>query len=153
MKFNYICDFNLKDCVKTLGLEERGRVQQFVTNEVLNLSDPYVPMRDGTLKNSGHIENGTEIVWNTPYAHYQWGGIVWEDPKLKAAGFEVTDEAGAVVGWKSRKYVTKVPTERALVYNHGEQNGGLRGPRWVERMLQNGGLKKIQDGVRRMVKK
>lgn len=34
MGFNYNCDFNLQDCMKTLGVNERGRVQQVVTDEV-----------------------------------------------------------------------------------------------------------------------
>lgn len=137
----YTCNFNLKDCIKKLGLEERGRIQQYVTNEVLNLSDPYVPFDEGTLRDSGHIENGTDVVWRTPYAHYVWEGIVYEDPDLHCAGFQLADG-----GWASRKGVQKIPTDRSLKY----YNGSLRGPKWVDRMLQNGGLEKIQEGARRM---
>lgn len=57
-----------------MGLEEQGRVQTYVTNEVLRLADPYVPFDEanlyanpGQLRNSGHIE-GTDVVWHTPYA-------------------------------------------------------------------------------------
>lgn len=153
MAYDYVCNFDLEECLKTLGLNERGRVQRFVTNEVIRLSDPYVPMDEGTLKNSVHIANDTDVVWSTPYAHYQWGGMVWEDPKLKAAGFPITDESGAVQGFRSRKGVVKVPTDRELQYNHGLQDGGRRGPRWVERMLQDGGLKAIEDGAREMVRR
>lgn len=145
-KNNYSCTFNLDDCIKTLGLEERGRVQKFVTNSVLELSDPYVPFREGDLKNSGHIENDTDVVWGgqaAPYAHYMWGGIVYEDPDLHCAGFRV--EEG---GWRSRKGVNKVPTDRKLQY----YNGSDRGDHWVPRMLQDGGMKKIEDGARRIVK-
>lgn len=152
MKYDYECDFGAEDIIKKLGLEERGRVQQFVTESVKRLSEPYVPMKHGDLKDSVHIENGTDVVWSTPYAHYQWGGLVWEDPKLKTAGFKVTDEAGAVVGWKSRKYVTKVPTKRPLKYNEGVQDGGKRGPAWVERMLQDGGLTEIRKGIGEIIK-
>lgn len=34
-KLDYQCSFNLEDCIKKLGLEERGKVQQFVTNEFM----------------------------------------------------------------------------------------------------------------------
>ncbi len=75
MKFDYQVNFNLQDCLKGLGLNERGRVQQVVTNEVLRLSDAYVPFdkagiyeQPGRLRDSGHIENETDIVWETPYA-------------------------------------------------------------------------------------
>ena len=121
-------------CIKTLGLEEKGRLQQICANEILKLSDPYIPLADGGLSLSGHIENDADVVWNKPYAHYMWEGIVYEDPDLHCAGFK-TDN-----GWRSRKDVDKVPTKRSLEYG----NGTLRGAHWADRMLQNGGLEKIE---------
>lgn len=138
LKIDFNCNFNLKDCIKTLGLEERGRVQRRVTNEVLKLSDPYVPFDEGDLLASGRIENDTTVVWDTPYARYMWNGIVYEDPELHCAGFKTED------GWRSRKGVQKVPTDRELKYG----KGNLRGKRWVERMLQDGGLEKIEKVAR-----
>lgn len=143
MGINIQCDFNLGDCLKTLGLEERGRVQQVVTNAVLELSEPYLPFDEGDLLASGHIENDTDVVWNTPYARYMWNGIVYEDPELHCAGFETEN------GWRSRKGVQKVPTERKLKYH----NGALRGSHWVERMLQDGGRKEIEKMAREAVRK
>lgn len=140
---NYTCTFHLGDCIKKLGLEERGRVQQYVTNQVLELSEPYVPFRTGDLLVSGRIENGTDVVWDgeaAPYAHYMWEGIVYEDPELHCAGFQVADG-----GWRSRKDVNKVPTKRKLQY----YNGSDRGDHWVPRMLQDGGLEKIEQGARK----
>ena len=43
MGVTFECNFKLHDLVKTLGIEERGRVQQYITNEVINLADGYVP--------------------------------------------------------------------------------------------------------------
>lgn len=115
MAYDYVCTFNLQDCIRTLGLEEKGRVQQFVTNEVMNLSEPYVPFdvagkypMPGRLKNSVHIEDKTDVVWNTPYAR-RW---YYEEANFQGAP--------------------------------------MRGRFWVERMLQNGGLKQIEDGARRV---
>ena len=139
MGMKYDCTFNLGDCVRSLGLEERGRVQQVVTNAVLELSDVYVPFDQGTLQASGHIENDTDVVWNTPYARYMWNGIVYEDPDLHCAGFETEN------GWRSKKGVQKVPTERSLQYH----NGNLRGSHWVDRMLQNGGREQIEQMARK----
>lgn len=139
MAYTFECTFNLGDCIHTLGLEEKGRVQQFVADEVLRLSEPYVPLDKSGLKDSGHTEGGTDIVWNTPYAHYMWEGIVYEDPQLHCAGFKTEN------GWRSRKDVEKVPTDRKLKYG----NGNLRGGHWVERMLQDGGLEEIEKGARR----
>ncbi len=143
MGVNYQCTFNLVDCIHALGLEERGRVQQVVTNEVLRLSGDYVPFASGDLLASGHIENGTDIVWDTPYARYMWNGIVYEDPDLHCAGFKTEN------GWRSRKGVQKVPTDRSLQY----QNGNLRGAHWVERMMQNGGREEIEKAAREAVRK
>lgn len=142
-KLDYQCTFNLQDCIRGLGLDEKGRVQQFVTNEVLRLSDDYIPFDEGSLKDSGHIENDTDVVWGgavAPYAHYMWEGIVYEDPELHCAGFQVKDG-----GWRSRKGVQKVPTDRPLEY----QGAPMRGDHWVPRMLQNGGLQKIEAGARK----
>ena len=142
MGVNYQCTFNLDECIRTLGLEERGYVQQVVANEVLRLSEPYVPFAEGGLISSGHIENGTEIVWNMPYASYMWNGIVYEDPDLHCAGFKTEN------GWRSRKNVQKVPTDRKLEYG----NGNLRGSYWVPRMMQNGGREEIEKATREAVR-
>lgn len=141
MGLEYQCTFNLAECIRTLGLEERGRVQQVVTNAVLELSEPYIPFDQGDLLASGHIENGTDVVWDTPYARYMWNGIVYEDPALHCAGFQTEN------GWRSKKGVQKVPTERSLQY----RNGALCGPYWVDRMLQNGGREEIEQMARREV--
>lgn len=115
MPYDYEVKFNLDDCIRKLGLEEKGRVQTFVTNEVLRLSDDYVPFdlanlygNPGQLRNSGRVE-GTDVVWSTPYARY--------------------------------------------LYYHPEftfQGAPMRGGNWVDRMLQNGGMKAIEDGARRI---
>lgn len=143
MKFDYRANFRLKDCIAAMGLEERGRVQQHVAEQVQILSDEYIPFDEGLLKDSGHIENGTEVVWNTPYALYQWNGLIYEDPQLHCAGFK-TD-----AGWRSRKGVQKIPTNRKMTY----QGGTLRGPKWVDRMLNNGGREAIEQSAREMAKK
>jgi len=140
---DYQCTFNLEECIRTLGLNEKGRVQQYVTNEVLRLSDPYIPFDEGALKGSGHIENETDVVWGGQaalYVRYMWNGIVYEDPDLHCAGFEAADG-----GWRSRKGVKKVPTDRLIEY----RGAPLRGAYWVPRMLQNGGLRQIEAGARR----
>lgn len=120
--YNYEVKFNLDKTIKDLGLEERGRVQQFVTHETLRLCTPFIPFDTGALVQSGRVENETDIVW---------GGL-------------------------------GVPYARRLYYhpeynfqNKGDsENGGIgRGAYWVSRMLQNGGMKKIEDGAREVLKR
>lgn len=57
------------------GLETRGKVQQSIDSEVLRLTDPYVPMDSGKLKQSGtqHTKIGSgEVIYRTPYARKQY---------------------------------------------------------------------------------
>ncbi len=68
------------------GLEERGAAQRFLDSEVLRTTDPYVPLDTGKLKQAGIL--GTtigsgEIVYNSPYARYQYYGklMVGKAPK------------------------------------------------------------------------
>lgn len=139
----YGCTLSLdtKKLMQRLGIEEKGRVQRVVNETILELCDPYIPFSEGYLKDTGHIENNSEIVWDGPYAHYMYEGIVYEDPELHCAGFKTEN------GWRSRKNVQKVPSDREIHYS----NGAHRGAHWVDRMLQNGGRKKVEDAARKAV--
>lgn len=49
------------------------KTQVFIDNEVLRLSDPYLPMQSSMLKKLGilgTIPGSGEVVWNGPYARY-----------------------------------------------------------------------------------
>lgn len=116
-------------------------MQQYVANEALRLSEPYIPFDTGRLLQSGHVENDKEIVWKTPYARYQYGGKVWITPSINASGFKTEN------GWYTKRGEKKIPTNRDLEY----QNGPLRGGHWFDRMMQNGGQKHLEEGIRRML--
>lgn len=91
------------------GFEPYGKVQKYIDTQVLRLSSPYVPHLSGTLEKSGSLNTDIgsgEVIWNTPYARYQYYERV-------------------MVG-SPPKQVTNIP----LKY-HG---GGLRGGFWFERM-------------------
>lgn len=57
--------------LRARGLEERGKVQQYIDSEVLRLNEPFVPRDTGALIQSGitntDIGSG-EVKYNTPYA-------------------------------------------------------------------------------------
>ena len=66
-------DFNVK---LSSNLNNRMTLaQRYVDNEVLRLSEPYIPRLTGELINSGYkntvIGNG-KVVWNTPYARKRY---------------------------------------------------------------------------------
>jgi hypothetical protein len=53
------------------GLLKNGDTQKFLTHEIRRLSDKYVPMRSGPLKNTA-IEKHNRIEYIQPYARRQW---------------------------------------------------------------------------------
>ena len=57
--------------MRTHGLDEGGRVQQFIDTQCLQLCEPKIPKDTGALINSGitntKIGSG-EVRWSTPYA-------------------------------------------------------------------------------------
>lgn len=64
-------DMNVEQILANRGLDERGRVQQYIDSEVLRLCEPYVPRDIGTLIESGILctDVGSGVVqYNTPYA-------------------------------------------------------------------------------------
>lgn len=63
------CD--IPKVMRTHGLDEGGRVQQFIDTQCLQLCEPMIPKDTGALINSGitntKIGSG-EVRWSTPYA-------------------------------------------------------------------------------------
>ena len=57
--------------LKTHGVDEGGRVQQYIDTQCLQLCGPMIPKDTGALINSGitntKIGSG-EVIWSTPYA-------------------------------------------------------------------------------------
>lgn len=116
--------------------------QQYLGNQVLIDSTPLVPLQDGMLRESGKVVNGgEEVVWNSPYAHYQYYGIVMVDPAINASGF-LTKE-----GWRCHKGAIKEKTGKSLQY-HTAGTGSF----WFENAKSNnleewvGNVKKIAGG-------
>ena len=111
------------------------KAQVFVDSEVIRLSVPLVPKKDGVLIRSApvHTKMGSgEVIYRTPYARYQYYGKLMVDP--------VTGSAWARAG------VTKVLTNRDL--NHAESP---RGRFWFETMKDKHKLN-ILEGARKIVK-
>ena len=112
------------------------KAQVFVDNEVIKLSVPFVPKRDGILIRSALIATNIgsgEVIYRTPYARYQYYGKLMVDPDTGSA-------------W-ARPGVTKVLTNRDL--NHAESP---RGRFWFEMMKEKHKLD-ILRGAKQIVKK
>lgn len=58
-----------------LGIEPNGRVQKFFQNTCYKHMDKYVPMRDGNLRTNVDLSDSEKIVYQSPYARYQYYGM------------------------------------------------------------------------------
>lgn len=109
--------------LKKRELQPGGKVMRMVTVECARHMDKYVPMNTGVLKNTRIIDKNT-VTYNVPYARAMYYGKVMVDPATRAAGF-LTDQ-----GWRSRKGVRKVASNREYQYQYAPARGKL----WDRRM-------------------
>ena len=65
----FVCDPD--KVISSRGLDQGGKVQQFIDTQCLQLCEPKIPKDTGMLINSGiiHTTIGSgEVKWSTPYA-------------------------------------------------------------------------------------
>ena len=99
---------NSKAILDRKGLGPDSKLLKYLAARVKLHCDPYVPKRSGILKNTAQVSaDGSELVYNQPYAHYQYHGM-------------------AMAGRAPKHY-----TGKALQY-HGAP---MRGAQWEKRML------------------
>ena len=108
MKVKVSVDFNTSKILSSRGLGASNNARKYLASEVVRLSDKYVPMQQGMLKNQRQIApDGSQVVYTSPYAHYQYYGEV-------------------MAGRAPKSY-----TGRKLTYS----GAPMRGARWTERMF------------------
>lgn len=118
-----------QELLEQFGLERGGRVQRAIDQSVIDYCQPYVPASpDRTLEFSAQaatqIGSG-QVVWDTPYAHYQYVGIVY-GPNIPII------QDGVLMGWFSPPGRKKYPTDRQLTYDTAQNP--MAGSHWFERM-------------------
>lgn len=116
-----------REFIQKCGVGKGGRVQKVVDAAVIRESTPYVPYDEGILAGSANTatEIGSgEVVYDTPYARYQWYGEVY-GPNIPVV------ENGVIVGYRSPP--EKHPTGRQLEYNR--EHNHLAGSHWCERAM------------------
>ena len=120
-----------QDLLVQYGLEIGGRVQRFIDQKVIDGCQPYVPASpDRTLEFSAQVstEIGSgKVIWNTPYAHYQYMGIVY-GPNIPI----LDQETGVLMGFFSPPGRPKHPTDKRLTYDTSQNP--MAGSHWFERM-------------------
>lgn len=118
----------IKTILAKKGISPTGAVQVQLTNIVNRRITRYMPFRTGALATKlKRVISPTEIEVQGPYANYQYHGKVMVDPKTGAAGF-LTPE-----GWRSRRGVAKVLTDRDLEYD--TTKNPLAGPYWDRKLV------------------
>ena len=132
------------DLLHEYGLEKGGRVQRTVDQTVIDYCQPYVPASpDRTLEFSAQVSTDIgsgQVIWNTPYAHYQYMGEVY-GPNIPII------QDGILMGWFSPPGRPKSPTGRELTYDTSQNP--MAGPHWFERMKADR-MNDILDTARRV---
>lgn len=115
--------------IRHIGLDHSGRVQRFHTSNVLRRIKRYMPYRSGMLIKKTVAATDISkplIVTPGPEARMLYHGKVMVDPKTGKSGF-LTDD-----GWKSRRGVRKVPSNRNIEYT--TTKNARAGPYWDRRL-------------------
>lgn len=126
------------DIIAALGMDDGGRVQWALDQAVIKYTRPYVPASpDRTMEFSADAsyEPGSGmIIYNTPYARYQYYGVV------------MTDELGRT--WVGAGETKPIITDRPLQYDTAQNP--LAGAFWVERMKADH-MEDIMQEIRRVM--
>lgn len=106
-----------------LGITPDGRVQRKFQSLCQQYMDKYVPYDEGNLRKNVDLSNPTQIVYESPYAHYQYEGVLYVMDNGKGAYYSPD------YGFWSKKGVAKTRTGTPLNYH----TAGT-GDHWDERM-------------------
>ncbi|MBR3667384.1 MAG: hypothetical protein IKN66_09535 [Ruminococcus sp.] len=114
-------------------LEQLAEAQKYIDRQCIELMEKYTPFRTGALVQS--VVRGTKIgsghiVYNSPYARYQYYGVVY-GPNIP---FYVN---GICEGYFSKRGVKKHPTNRQLQYKKSPHPFAQR--LWFETMKKKHG--------------
>mgnify|MGYP002799681818 CR=1 FL=1 len=113
--------------LKDHGLNEDGRVQEFLTTTADRFMMPFIPGgAGGQLAKLKTYPSNHEIKYTSPYAHYQYTGKMYISPTLGVSGIPL--KSGR---WWSPKGEKKIPTSKKLTYH----TSGT-GAKWDKLMLQ-----------------
>lgn len=122
-------DLSQNDILARCGFQDHGPVQIAIDQSVIDYSRPYVPTSPArTLVDSAQIKTDVGsglVVWDTPYAHYQYMGIVY-GPNIPI----YDPDTGILLEFRSPP--VKHPTDRKLQYDKSQ--APMAGPFWFERM-------------------
>lgn len=127
--------------MKNLGVTVHGDVQRFHTANVRRRIQKYMPYRSGAMIKQMIVQSPRDepfIHVDAPQARMLYYGKVMVDPVTYAAGFLTPN------GWRSRKGVPKVVSNRDIVYTKTDKSPEA-GPFWDRRLVAAEGAVMQQD--------
>ena len=108
MKIKCTSSFDVQKILNKRGMGKDKRLRKYLAGRVRLRCMPYTPRAQGTLSNTAHVaKDGDAVVWDQPYAHYQYHGEV-------------------MAGRAPKHYTGKA------LQHHGAP---MRGPNWDKRMM------------------
>ena len=120
-----------------IGIESGGKAHKFFTKTCYRYMSKFVP---GGEKNdlNQNVEIVTDcITYKSPYAHYQYIGKLYIDPKYKVGAFPIragkisfNPADGEIEGFVSRKGIPKISTNKDLSYKSHPGTGSY----WDKKM-------------------
>lgn len=138
--------------MKRLGVTAHGDVQRFHTANARRRIQKYMPYRFGALIKLMIVQSPADepfIHVDAPQARMLYYGKVMVDPVTHAAGFLTAN------GWRSRKGVPKVVSNRDIEYTKTDKNP-YAGPFWDRNLMAAEGAvmqQDLQDYVNRRARK
>ena len=101
---------SVQEILAKRDLEPGGKAQRFMSSEIQRLSDPYTPFDNGILKSNVSISlDGTQIIYNAPYAKRMWYGKVMAGSPLVATDKDINFQGAPMRG---KEWVTRAMIDR-----------------------------------------
>jgi hypothetical protein len=141
-----------KAVMASLGVDERGRVQEFLTARVLLHMRRFMPWLSGEMASAQTQQlSPTTIGVMAPQARYLYFGKKMRDPD-GGGPFPILDPNGEFQGeFRYRRGAHPVPTEEDLEYTHDTNPDA--GPYWDVTMVNQEGdqiAREVTEYIRRM---
>ena len=109
--------------IEEMGLDEQGYIHKMIDERFIHYMKLKMPVENYILINSvREVDIGT-IQVQSPYANYMNEGVLYVDPVYGYGAIPMKDKNGNLLGFFSRKGVSKVPSERELTYHSGPNRG------------------------------
>lgn len=99
IKTTVVSFIDTRQVIDRLVGKDRTKAKLFLGNELMRATDPFVPFRDGYLKNSAYLSvMGDYIKYNTPYARRLYYGDGFNFKGTPIRGSRWVDRSWSVNG-------------------------------------------------------